>query len=205
MDPKCRVFKDTVDDEVLLSRVTYYSLLHRFWQPLPECDIGEVIPGFIFVMLRSGKNVYYGQMPRSKEYLCGYYNPIQFTQLKDQIIKPSEFPDSLAIYCAHSTTTIPTNTWTTYNVNGVISVQLISGQNVVDHQLGIRDFGSMVKLPNGQDWLLTSEPAVRIFNGQEFSDNIAKDRMMSVLETFQPAVAVMYDPFNGVSIFGLDE
>lgn len=201
MDPTTRAFCDTTSDEVLRARIVDFSLTNRFWQPLPDCELMAVVPGFIFVAASGGKIIYYGQIPNLKEYQIGYYNPRQYLSLKDTIVKISEFPDVIAIYCAHSTTIIPTNTYTPFDVNGIVQIAMISGQYLIDSQIGLKEEGALVKLPTGEDWMATSEPAVRIFNGRQFTDNLAKDRIMNILfAAVALSVKAFYDPFNGVSL-----
>lgn len=205
MDPTCRAFKDTVSDETLRARITDLSLLHRFNEPLPDeaCNVGVLVPGFVFAALRGDTKIYYGAIPLKKEYLIGYYNPVQYTVVKDGIQKMSQFPNVVAVYCQHSTYTIPVNTFTALDINSIIQAVLISGQSCIDEQIGVRCAGAVCRLPNGSDWMVTAEPAIRIFDGSQFSQNLGADRVMKkLLQIAAGSIYAFYDPYNGISLFG---
>ena len=202
MDPKCRYFTDTTPDDELRPRIQNFSLRSRFFEQLPECDSGLYISGWLFGIITNGKDMFYGQIPTNKEYLMGSYNPDQYTTFKDKIKALSEFPDLIVVYMSHSWAAVPTNTYQAIDVNDVLQYYKLSGQWVVDHERGLLDRSLLCKLPDGRDWLVTSEPAIRICDGKEFSPNLAENRVMKILETFQALGAVLYDRFNGISLYG---
>jgi hypothetical protein len=205
MDPQCRNFKDTVSDDILRARITDLSLLHRFTEPIPDsgCSIGAVIPALIFTAASEDSRYYYSVIPLKKEYLIGYYNPRQYSTVKDAIQKISQFPNVITIYCSHSTYVVPTNTFVTFDINSIVQIAMISGQICIDEQIGIKCPGAVCRLPNGTDWMVTSEPAIRIFDGSQFTANLGADRVMKkLLQIAAGSMYAMYDPFNGVTLFG---
>jgi hypothetical protein len=202
MDPKCRKFTDTTPDDDLRPRIQNFSLRSRFWEPLPECDYGLFVPGFLFALVLDAKTMYYGQVTSSKEYLIGSYNPDQYTTFQDKIKAISEFPNKLIIYCSHSRAAAPTNTFQTMNVNDVLQYFKLAGQWVEDHARGLLDRTFLRKLPDGRDWMITGEPAVRIYDGENLTENLADNRVMRIIEKFQATGSVLYDKFNGVSLYG---
>jgi hypothetical protein len=76
---------------------------------------------------------------------------------------------------------------------------------MIDYIIGLKNKIWFKKLPDGRDFLITSEPAVRIFDGTKFSDNLAQDRYMKVIEAMQDEGVITYDQFNGLTIFGRDD
>jgi hypothetical protein len=203
IDPKCRNFCDNISDDTLRSRITNFSLQHRLWQELPDCDTGALMSGWIFAGVRETKIAYYGQVTQEKEHLIGYYYPArQYLKYKDEILAFSAFPDSMTVYCSRSTTVHPTNTFINYSINKIQSVFLISGQTVADEQRGLWEFSSFLKLPDGIDVCITNEPRLRYFDGRSFSDDIADKRYTKTLEKLERPVALLYEQTHGLSIYG---
>lgn len=203
MDPVCRYSTDSTDDEVLRGRITTFSLMHRFWVPFPSVDLFIMVPGFVFCALRDGTYYYYGEVGLDEEYLIGAHNDrYQLDRTNDPIRAIREFPDYVVLYCANSRLKIPINTWLTKDINGIVSCSVLSGRYLQQDQIGLNDYTAIARLPDGTDYLVTGEPAVRIYDGTKFSTNLAKDRYMNNIELFQDGLSILYDPFNGISIYG---
>jgi hypothetical protein len=203
MDPKCRNFCDKIRDDTLRSRISNFSLLHRFWQEIPDCDTGKLVSGWLFAAVRSTKLAYYSQVTQQKEHLIGYYYAArQYLKYKDLILGFSDFRDSMTVYCSKSTTVHPTNTAIIHKINNVTSINLISGQTVADEQRGVWDCGSYKKLPDGVDIVITSEPRLRFFDGKSFGADIADKRYTKTIEKFERAVGLLYEGTQGLTIYG---
>jgi len=204
IDPKCRNFTDNIDDDTLRSRIKpEFSLFHRFWEELPDCDTGALMSGWIFAGIRDTKIAYYGQVTQKKEHLIGYYYAgRQYLKYKDKILGFSAFPDSMTVYCANSTIIHPTNTFISFSLNKIQSVCIIAGQTTADEQRGVWDCASFKKMPDGIDIVITSEPRLRYFDGRSFSEDIADKRYTKTIEKLARAVALLYDSTHGLTIYG---
>lgn len=203
MDPKCRNFCDIIRDDTLRGRINDYSLLHRFWSELPDCDTGKLTPGWMFAAIRETKTGYYSQVTQGKEHLIGYYYAArQYVKYKDTILGFSDFPDSMTVYCARSTTIHPTNTSIVKKINAMMSINLIAGQTVADEQRGVWDSASYKKLPDGVDVVVTNEPRLRIFDGRSFGSDIADKRYTKLIEKLERAMAIFYEGTHGLTIYG---
>lgn len=205
-DPTERTITLTARDEDLRTRIAGFSLQNRFWVPLPDCDIGAIVNAFMFGAVRGEHKLYYSQMPAGQDYLAGYYNNLyQLTSFNDTVQHLSEFPDRLIVYCSHSTHGVPINTFDTVTVPEVGElVATLAGQNIIDHNVGLKDFGSVQKIDKGRERLMTSEPAYREFNGFEYSDNLAENRIMKKLDKLQAATASAYSRETGYLLWGKD-
>ncbi|MDD5394934.1 MAG: hypothetical protein PHE17_18100 [Thiothrix sp.] len=201
LDPQCRNWNDTITDDILRQRVVNYSLWQRFNDPLPECSVGRFDAGFLYAAIRGETNLYYQQVFAGKEYQVGYYNPRQVLPLKDTIMEVSVFPSKCAIYCKHSWYSLNSASVLTFDVNLSIHISILYDIKWNDG-IGVRTYSSVKKLPNGQDWVFTNEPGVRICDGTTFTDNLAKDRCVNILKTIIPDITIGYDPFNGITIYG---
>lgn len=206
MDPKCRNFCDTISDDTLRGRISdRFSLFHRFWEELPDCDTGKLTTGWIYAAVRETKIAYYNQITQMREHLVGYYYPArQYLTYKDTILGFSDFTDIMAVYCSGTTTVHPTNTFLRHSINKIQEAYIVAGQTVADSERGACDCGSWKRLPDKKDLVITNEPRVRIFDGMSFSVDIADKRYTKTIEKFQKAMGIQYDGINGITIFGKD-
>jgi hypothetical protein len=202
MDPKVRKFNDTISDDDLRARIVNFSLKHRFFEPLPETNFAIILPDFFLVTTIDEKKIYYCHIPVGKDYLIGSYNPDQYIAISDKIKSLSLFSDTVAVYCSNRTELIPVTSYAKIDVNGVVSYYKLVGLYTADYEIGLLDRSLFRKLPDGRDWLITNEPAVRIFDGRSFTQNLAKDRYLKKFTDCQPQGTILYDSFNGISFFG---
>jgi hypothetical protein len=207
ISPTFRNFCDTLRDEDLRSRAAYYSLIQRFWTALPECDIGCITPGMMWVGLNGGTDIDYSQMLTGYEYLAGFHNAEkQTTSFKDQIRSVRPCPNTLAVVCGNSTHGIPLNQFNTETIPEVgVEVTTISGQVPIDLGIGLHDSGAIASVPNGGYALITNEPGIRTFDGTSYSPDYAEGRLTKILQTFQAGMACIYNTVTGFLFWGLDE
>jgi hypothetical protein len=184
-----------------------YSLIQRFWAPLPSCDIGCITAGMMWTADSDTNDMDYSQMIRGYEYLSGYHNPAkQTTSFTDQIRAIKECRDYLVVFCSNSTHGISLNTFNTDTIPEVgTEVTTISGQTVLDKNIGLHDSGSIAAIPNGGYLLITNEPGVRMFDGSQYSEDYAEDRLTKTLRTLQAGMACIYNAITGFVFWGLDE
>jgi len=216
MDPVSRVFRDTYQDdprdgeawsiEHLRSRIGSYLLQHRFNEPLPNCNIGVIVPGWMFTAPRNSKYSSYSQISTGYEQFMGYHRPdIQWLLFKDAINNMVEFPNVLVVRCNTSTYDVSINSFTTEedHVTGE-AISYVNSQNVLDENVGSVDFGGSAKTDEGVEIVITNEPAIRIFDGQTYSANIATDRIMKQLQKMNSVYTSSYDAMNGFIFWGSD-
>lgn len=217
IDPRLRGYRDIIADrpedgvswtiDQLSSRVAGYTLQNRFWTAVPNGNNGVIVPGFAFVAPRNSKFLYYSQMPIGYEYMMGHFHAAyQFTRMKDAINNLIEYPNSLIVRCKSSTYDIPINTFNEILIENLGEyVAVISSQNIIDENIGSTDYGGTVWTDEGMEILITNEPAIRAFDGQKYTDNLATDKIMNDLRAMNAAYAATYDPFNGFIFWGSDE
>jgi hypothetical protein len=199
MNPTTMSARDTSVDEVLRSRVKSYSLKQRFWENLPNGNIGVITPGFLFNGSRYETRLNYCQIPDGFGYIIGYHNPqFQTTTFDDAIIYAAQFTDKLCIFCTHSTYSIPINVFNSSSIPEVGEVvAIIAGQNLIDSKIGMLDHGSFAMVGKNQAMMITNEPTHRAFDGTQYSDNLSESRINSELRGYQHAFAAIYDPQYG--------
>ena len=113
----------------------------------------------------------------------------------------------LVIYCSRSTRGIPTNYFDEGEVEEVGEVVAIaSGQVVLDHGIGLLDYGAVQKITHGRDIVITNELGVRIFNGREYSaEDLSYKRIRKKLLKLENDSASAYHRELGYVRWGLEE
>lgn len=210
IEPKTRKWYDTTRDNPYLtspnlrSRITNYSLQNRFFTPMPNCNIGEVTSNMIWTALRHNTIIYYCPADTNYRHQAGYhYNQEQREFVQDAIMEMSEIGDYLSIKCVHSTRSLPLNTFDSYELpyTGTAIIKC-AGNFMVDENIGIKNFGGVCKVDRKQQIVITSEPGIRLFNGQEYGENLATNRIIKELESMKVGYACCYDPVNGFTFWG---
>jgi len=205
INPVSRSFNDTIDDAALRSRINSYTCESRLWSDIPLANTGAIVPGFIFAGVRGKDQVYYGQIPEEYSYLLGYHHPTkQKMTLKDSLTSFSAFNSTLIARCRNSTWSIPVNSFKTEKIKSAgVSVSIVVAQNPIDQVKGAIDFGGVAMNDDDtSEIVVTSEPALRTFDGSRYGANLAEDRIQSQLAALQTAYAMEIHPALGVILYG---
>ncbi len=211
--PTGRNYYDRISDERLRARINkgVWLLQQRFHEALPNGNMLVATPAFIFVAAREDTIIYYGTFTPTTKYLTGYHNPYYQveTGIKDAITHIEEFPNRLIVFCSKKTYGGPVNESTQFAVKGTGSfVTTFNGFQLVDGNIGLRDWGSIRKPIYGKTILVTSEPAVREFDGYSYGENKAEDerlgmsKVMNELRSWFRASGSCYHPNLGYVIWG---
>lgn len=213
IEPKTRKWYDTTRDNPYLtspnlrSRITNYSLQNRFFTPMPNSNIGEVTANMLWAALRQDSIIYYCPADTNYRHQAGYhYQQEQREFVQDAIVEMSEIGDYLSIKCIHITRALPLNTFTSIDLpNAATAIIKSAGNFMIDEHIGIKHYGAVCRVDRKQQIVITSEPGIRIFNGLEYGENLATDRIVKELEKMKVGYACCYDPINGFTFWGLDE
>jgi hypothetical protein len=197
-------FSDYLEEEDLKSRITSYPLYQRFYQNLPDPYIGKVIPGWMVVSEENKQYMYYSQLAEGYEYLNGYYHPgYQFTLFTDIIKGYGLLVDKLVVYGSKSTHTIPINVISSINIAELgVDISVLTNQIVADTTIGIMDYHSICDVELGKQIVITSEPGIRIFDGNVYSENFADTKISNVLKQIGTNVSAVYSPYIGYIFWG---
>ena len=138
LDATFRKFDDTRTDDLVRINVGAWVLFSRFFDALPQANLGLVVPGFMLTAQSNGNNIFYCGMEKDFEYFAGYfYTKSQFSYIKDNITTLREYPDRLIVFCKNSTHEIPLNNFQIEEISSIgVSITTIVGQNVVDTSIG---------------------------------------------------------------------
>lgn len=213
IEPKTRKYCDIIRDEVssdrpnLRTRITSYSLQNRFFLPMPNCDMGEVTANMVWGIIVGEMIVYYCSADVGYRHQAGYfYESKQREIFQDAIYEISEVSNGLSVKCGHSTRAIPINQFGSYVIDAAgTAIITATGQSMVDERIGVKNFGGVLPIDRSKQLIVTSEPAIRLFDGASYGENLAIDRIQKVLESCQAAYAMSYDTVNGATIWMLQE
>jgi hypothetical protein len=213
IDPIYRYFNDTTTDATLDSRLTRLKLKQRYWQPMPNGNVGKVIPGLIFTAERGDGELSYGQTPDTLEYLHGFHDAgYQLTKVvADDIKFMWLFQDVLVVWTSRKTWRWPTASYNFItNPFTKDAVLQIVGLEIADEDRGCFDWGSVEPIGDGHVMMLTSEPGRtgwRRYNGYQYGPNelelegLGKERIPDI-QNLQQATRAIYDGHSGLLLFG---
>jgi hypothetical protein len=202
-----RKFNDNVADTILATRAGYL-LPHRFFTPMPNCDMGIVVPGYVAEAQSNSNMLYYCQTLYSQH--IGYYNEgLQYDEVDSDIAELSEFPNYLIAYGTHEAG------WAwPLNASQVVSdqsenavgesISILGSRAILSGKFGVIP-GSVAKDENGNDILLDTEKELIVFDGTKFGQNLLSERIMNRVSKLQNAVAARYDTFNGYIFEGTED
>lgn len=213
LDPRYRSFRDDISDDVLDARMSRLKLKQRFWQPLPNCNVGKVVPGLILCAQRNNTVINYCQIADTLEYLHGYHDKgYQVTRAVNGDIQMMWlFQDVLIIWTANKTWRWNVSSYQ-FLINPLTkdAVLQISGLEIADEDRGCFDWGSIEPIGDGSVMMLTSEKGSvgwRQYNGYQYGQNvleiaeIGKDRIPDI-QKLQQATKAFYDSRAGMLLFG---
>lgn len=206
INPTRRRFTDTLRDDALASMFSTYPLYNRYQQPYPDGNVSAVAPGFICTGRRGDKHFVYGDI--QYRWLMGYYNP-SFQKTEDIWGGLQDLAGANGfIYIRDSLNTYKQSITDFTNVGEISvgeSVSKLPPMTLVS-QHGSVGAGGRQSIDNGVDILITSEPAVRTFNGSEYSENYAAKRIQrSELVHFKRVYVTGFNNQVGFFIWGIQE
>ena len=211
-NPTSRNFNDSISDNILRARVQKGSWLlqQRFWSEMPVANIVEVTNGIMFQCKRGDSDIQYCTYTPTTKYLAGNYHSFfqVETSIKDSISHMIEFPNRLIVWTSKKTWGGPTNESTQLAIEGTGSfITIFNGVQLVDGNIGMRDWGSLQMPVHGRAFMLTSEPAWREFDGYSYGPNLAEVKdmpaVMDELRSWYRASGSAYHPNVGLLLWGL--
>lgn len=199
-----RVYHDTRTDDELKSGIGYESLLTRLMKPLPNCNVGKFVNGYFIGTNKGGNVISYSQTANS--YHVGIHNPlIQVNRfINDGIHSITEINRIAIIRCKNKTYIMnPQQGQSSSDPRIPEAVFILETPQLIDGSIGTSNEVSVAQMGTGREIVYTSEPALRVFDGQQYSDNLAQGKIQeSDLQRFTGPVTVDYDPIHGITLWG---
>lgn len=205
--PVSRKFNDTLSDENFTARVSAYPLENRFQIPIPNGSVSVITPGFLLVAVRGNNSYYYFETGIKR--LMGYYNAaFQFNdKITDGIQSMKSREAIVTIRGAFNTYLVDTSTPVEVGETSVgESVLQISDPQIVTRGIGSVGDGGSVETERGSELLVTNEPAVRLFDGRQYGDNLSLDRVQkSDIQKMKQVFISGYSSNSGAFFWGKQE
>lgn len=211
IDPVYRYFNDTISDTTIDARLGRLTLKARYWEAMPNGNIGKVVPGLIFNAQRGDGTLNYGQIDDTLEYLHGFHQ--KGYQITDVIAEDIQFmwlfQDILIIWTSRKTWRWPTagEQYVTNQFTNLV-IKQIAGMEVADEDRGCYDWGSIEPIGEGKIMMLTNEPgkkAWRSYNGYQYGPDVLElsqigKELIPDIQKLQQATRALYA--NGLLLFG---
>ncbi len=205
-----RVFSDNVKDDTLKARRNsaepLFYLQTRFHEPLPNNNIGQISSGFLFLGSSIKNEYYYSQL--SNVYRSGCYHPaFQYNDIfKVALTRIEEYPNKvLIIWGENYTYYVDTNIISNAGDNRLGEfIPTLPDPELITDRIGCPSRANAAKVADGAEFIFTSEPAIRVFDGRKYTDDLTQGRVHdSELIGFNQKVIAYWSKLLGLRIRGI--
>lgn len=211
LDPKCRMWTDTMRDypyasqPSLESRIMDDSCQNRFFTPLPNCDRGDVSASALWASYDGADTFWYSEAKSGARHRCGYhYEDEQREVVEDQIKEMSVLGDVLTVKCRKKTLAVSLSYLESIILQDEATAILkCQTPKPIDRAIGVRHHGGVCRIPGmDRQIVITAEPAIRMLTEQGYGENLCTDRIQKALDRMIPEYSTKYDPVNGFTFWG---
>jgi hypothetical protein len=180
--PVSRMFNDAVADETLRARqgepiVGFWE--YRFYNRMPNCGIGVVVPGFVITARENDSKLHYCQQRLSEKYMLGYYLPNRQVndRISGSITAIRKTPNKFLVFCRDSTWGGSTN-MSDSNIKKMPQLgqsYAVLYADVMNERIGVVDVGSIASVADGIFLMRCSDGSYRMFDSTTYSDDMTLD------------------------------
>jgi hypothetical protein len=199
---------DNLDDEALIARRdsgdALFFLQTRIHVAIPEHKYSAIQNAVYLAAIEDDSEYFYFQL--GVLYRSGYYHPGFQKSLitHGKITRLMEFPNNIAIFGDHFTLTLDTSAIKDVGEAdiGESIIQLFTPK-LVTNKIGIVKSVRPAKYMNGSVWVMTNEPAVRLFDGYQYSDDVTENSIHDTeIVRLRRKVIMKWIPWKGLFIWG---
>ena len=201
-----RKFYDDITDDQLSDQISVAVLQNRWFEPLPDCDTGVLMNGWIVGGLRGQKRIYYSQVPFRTQSLVGYYYPqYQTDDLEGRLVELLDTEFTATAVCNHITINYDTTAVAVETIAAIgQSVSFFARSEIKDRETGCLDWTGITGVGNGIYAVKTNSNEIRVWNGTEYGPNYASNRIMKRMQKLQAKTAMSYDEDGGLYVWGTE-
>ncbi len=180
-DPISRYINDNISDFTLRARQgeLHIGLLNnRFWNKMPNVNIGRIAPGFMVTAIRNFSEIYYCQLGETQKYLSGYYLPNRqrSDSVENSIQQIWVIPNKIIVFCKGSTWAAQTGTPSIQKLPEFGEAYSVLYFDIADPRIGVVDIGSIQEIGNGSLLQMRcADGSWRQFNGFKFTEDSTID------------------------------
>lgn len=203
MNPSYRSYYDGVNDNKRKGQISSWPLRTRYYTQMPYSNLAVYNNGIIIEAITDKGEVYYSDALELRS--MGYHHE------NNQTIKSIE-EGIRTVFIVNNMFTICTvlNTYTINQSQGIVQEDddggywvALPSPTIAKHGIGTARQYCVTDGPDGTKLVYTNEPAIRTFNGFEYGENLAKDKIMSKgLQKMSYNVILDYDKVSGIHIWG---
>jgi hypothetical protein len=205
-NPKYRTYYDTVNDIVQNGYLRYWPLNTRFMQQMPNTNIATYDSGILMSAERDRNEINYVDTLNFRH--LGYHNKLnQMNNKLEEGIRCILVVNNLfCIFTANKTFNINPKQGKVITTEFGEFYTLLPDPFLVNGSIGMTHQFKWVYGDKGDVAILTSEPALRLFNGVEYQ----KDRSLNAvtnteLKLMNPTMVLGYSTANGLLVWGYRE
>ena len=206
--PTKRSYTDSVPDSTLLARSnsgqSLYYLQTRFHLPLRNSKIGAVIGGAYFTTPYGQGGYSWSQV--ANLFRFGYYHPAyqSNSKISGAITRFKAYPNYLVIFGKNFTYLVDPSLIINSGEERLGEfIPTFTDPRLLTSKIGVLREGSCTSMGDGMEIMLTGEPAVRVFNGTSYSENLADGSIQNTkIANLYHAVITDWDSRNGFRLWG---
>lgn len=210
IDPAQRTVRDYSNDTLLaarrddLSATGYYYLQTRFFAPMPNGSTYAIESGWL-VSASVGEHVYY-YCDLANDTSIGYYRVTRQynNKLRAGITQITGYSGSIIIRCRNSTHRVLLATTQEVGDSSVgEQVTMLVDPVEVDAVIGVVSQFDTTRFPRGGEIVITSEPAVRFFDGNQYGEPYDAGRInKAITRRLDRPIVVSYIHRRGLVLWG---
>lgn len=202
-----RSFNDTIKDETIINFANdpAFSLQTRFFQALPSSSVGALSPGFLFVA-DAGK-IYYSYFTNTRRFILGWHR-LDYqadTTLNDTIMAMKAYPNRMVAFGKNATYASNVGAYNSITTEKIGEVVFTVPQFSLVDKKGVLHTGAIEDVLVGQSVVMTKDGGVYLFDGKQFSQDLAAKKINTLLRKLGLVVTSNYDSVGGYQIFGSEE
>jgi len=178
IDPTCRNMSDITTDETLRNRMDekHIGLLNmRFKEPMPNCNVLAIFPGFMVSAKRGESYVSYCDLANNMKYNAGYH--LANRQVIDNIEGSVQFikkaPNFFLVWCNDSLWGGPTNNPDIKELPEFGEWYAVLHADIINSYIGAVDWGSIVDIDDNVFELLCQDMGFRQLVNRQYSKDYA--------------------------------
>lgn len=202
-----RSFNDTIKDETIINFANdpAFSLQTRFFQALPSSSVGALSPGFLFVA-DAGK-IYYSYFTNTRRFILGWHR-LDYqadTTLNDTIMAMKAYPNRMVAFGKNATYASNVGAYNSITTEKIGEVVFTVPQFSLVDKKGVLHTGAIEDVLVGQSVVMTKDGGVYLFDGKQFSQDLAAKKINTLLRKLGLVVTSNYDSVGGYQIFGSED
>lgn len=168
-----------------------YGLKSRFFEAMPSGEVGQLLGNWLYVTRRGDPRVHYCQLQEKR--FAGQYQPaFQVLKTNDGVQELVATRNMLGILMSNSSAISSPQVFE--NVSDVEPVLVLRHIHHLEGSIGVVDWGSLAEMKDGAVIGHCSDHSIRIWEGAGWGEDLAEDRIASLLPQLRIGSAGGYKP-----------